>query len=812
MKEEKIFSEELDTQSENVFSILPEEEDTPIITQDGDELPVLMLRNMVLFPFVIMPITVGRPKSLRLIKKAYESESEFFVATQVDANIENPGLDELYPVGTIAKVIRTLEMPDGTTTAILMGRTRATLMSTTATSENPYFTAPISIIEEDVPDSKDRIFQALVEAIKDMAVKIIKKAVTNEEIAFALRNINTPRMLLNFISGNFNFKLPEKIKLLEQNTYSERGTHLLDLMTRENQLLDIKRTIQDKAKSGIDKQQREYFLHQQLKTIQEELGEDGNPDLAEIAERTEKKKWSEEVQQTFIKEFNKIKRMPTQSPDYNIMLNYLNTMLDLPWDVQSKDKIDLKRAQKVLDQDHYGLQDVKERILEHLAVMKMAKMTKKNNNDSPIICLYGPPGVGKTSLGKSVARALNREYVRMSFGGLHDESEIRGHRRTYIGALPGRIIKGMIKAGTNNPVFVLDEIDKISADFKGDPSAALLEVLDPEQNQAFHDNFLDMDYDLSNVLFIATANNISNIAQPLLDRMEMINISGYVTEEKVEIGMRHLFKKELKSTYLEDFGIKIQKSAMQYLIENYTREAGVRGLDKTINKLLRKTVKEFLADEEQSIKMIKKADVTRLLGAPTVTHDTYDIQKYYGVVTGLAWTSVGGEILFVEAAVNEDKGSKLTLTGNLGNVMKESATLALEYLKSNHQLFGIDTEVFNKHSVHIHVPEGAIPKDGPSAGISILCAMVSAFTKQKVRNRWAMTGEITLRGKLLPVGGIKEKVLAAKRAGITNIMLCQENKKDIDKIDELYLKGLEFHFMEDMADAVKLAVDGFSNK
>lgn len=812
MKEEKIFSEELDTQSENVFSILPEEEDTPIITQDGDELPVLMLRNMVLFPFVIMPITVGRPKSLRLIKKAYESESEFFVATQVDANIENPGLDELYPVGTIAKVIRTLEMPDGTTTAILMGRTRATLMSTTATSENPYFTAPISIIEEDVPDSKDRIFQALVEAIKDMAVKIIKKAVTNEEIAFALRNINTPRMLLNFISGNFNFKLPEKIKLLEQNTYSERGTHLLDLMTRENQLLDIKRTIQDKAKSGIDKQQREYFLHQQLKTIQEELGEDGNPDLAEIAERTEKKKWSEEVQQTFIKEFNKIKRMPTQSPDYNIMLNYLNTMLDLPWDVQSKDKIDLKRAQKVLDQDHYGLQDVKERILEHLAVMKMAKMTKKNNNDSPIICLYGPPGVGKTSLGKSVARALNREYVRMSFGGLHDESEIRGHRRTYIGALPGRIIKGMIKAGTNNPVFVLDEIDKISADFKGDPSAALLEVLDPEQNQAFHDNFLDMDYDLSNVLFIATANNISNIAQPLLDRMEMINISGYVTEEKVEIGMRHLFKKELKSTYLEDFSIKIQKSAMQYLIENYTREAGVRGLDKTINKLLRKTVKEFLADEEQSIKMIKKADVTRLLGAPTVTHDTYDIQKYYGVVTGLAWTSVGGEILFVEAAVNEDKGSKLTLTGNLGNVMKESATLALEYLKSNHQLFGIDTEVFNKHSVHIHVPEGAIPKDGPSAGISILCAMVSAFTKQKVRNRWAMTGEITLRGKLLPVGGIKEKVLAAKRAGITNIMLCQENKKDIDKIDELYLKGLEFHFMEDMADAVKLAVDGFSNK
>lgn len=812
MKEEKIFSEELDTQSENVFSILPEEEDTPIITQDGDELPVLMLRNMVLFPFVIMPITVGRPKSLRLIKKAYESESEFFVATQVDANIENPGLDELYPVGTIAKVIRTLEMPDGTTTAILMGRTRATLMSTTATSENPYFTAPISIIEEDVPDSKDRIFQALIEAIKDMAVKIIKKAVTNEEIAFALRNINTPRMLLNFISGNFNFKLPEKIKLLEQNTYSERGTHLLDLMTRENQLLDIKRTIQDKAKSGIDKQQREYFLHQQLKTIQEELGEDGNPDLAEIAERTEKKKWSEEVQKTFIKEFNKIKRMPTQSPDYNIMLNYLNTMLDLPWDVQSKDKIDLKRAQKVLDQDHYGLQDVKERILEHLAVMKMAKMTKKNNNDSPIICLYGPPGVGKTSLGKSVARALNREYVRMSFGGLHDESEIRGHRRTYIGALPGRIIKGMIKAGTNNPVFVLDEIDKISADFKGDPSAALLEVLDPEQNQAFHDNFLDMDYDLSNVLFIATANNISNIAQPLLDRMEMINISGYVTEEKVEIGMRHLFKKELKSTYLEDFGIKIQKSAMQYLIENYTREAGVRGLDKTINKLLRKTVKEFLADEEQSIKMIKKADVTRLLGAPTVTHDTYDIQKYYGVVTGLAWTSVGGEILFVEAAVNEDKGSKLTLTGNLGNVMKESATLALEYLKSNHQLFGIDTEVFNKHSVHIHVPEGAIPKDGPSAGISILCAMVSAFTKQKVRNRWAMTGEITLRGKLLPVGGIKEKVLAAKRAGIKNIMLCQENKKDIDKIDELYLKGLEFHFMEDMADAVKLAVDGFSTK
>lgn len=812
MKEENIFSEELDTQSENVFSILPEEEDTPIITQDGDELPVLMLRNMVLFPFVIMPITVGRPKSLRLIKKAYESESEFFVATQVDANIENPGLDELYPVGTIAKVIRTLEMPDGTTTAILMGRTRATLMSTTATSENPYFSAPISIIEEDVPDSKDRIFQALVEAIKDMAVKIIKKAVTNEEIAFALRNINTPRMLLNFISGNFNFKLPEKIKLLEQNTYSERGTHLLDLMTRENQLLDIKRSIQDKAKSGIDKQQREYFLHQQLKTIQEELGEDGNPDLADIVERTEKKKWSEAVQKTFIKEFNKIKRMPTQSPDYNIMLNYLNTMLDLPWDVQSKDKIDLKRAQKVLDQDHYGLQDVKERILEHLAVMKMAKMTKKNNNDSPIICLYGPPGVGKTSLGKSVARALNREYVRMSFGGLHDESEIRGHRRTYIGALPGRIIKGMIKAGTNNPVFVLDEIDKISADFKGDPSAALLEVLDPEQNHAFHDNFLDMDYDLSNVLFIATANNISNIAQPLLDRMEMINISGYVTEEKVEIGMRHLFKKELKSTYLDDFGIKIQKAAMQYLIENYTREAGVRGLDKTINKLLRKTVKEFLADEEQSIKMIKKADVTRLLGAPTVTHDTYDIQKYYGVVTGLAWTSVGGEILFVEAAVNEDKGSKLTLTGNLGNVMKESATLALEYLKSNHQLFGIETEVFNKHSVHIHVPEGAIPKDGPSAGISILCAMVSAFTKQKVRNRWAMTGEITLRGKLLPVGGIKEKVLAAKRAGIKNIMLCQENKKDIDKIDELYLKGLEFHFMEDMADAVKLAVEGFSDK
>ena len=798
---DKIFFEESDESSE-VFPIisLDERTDENFNLQSGEVLPILSLRNMVIFPGVLSPVSVARPKSLKLIREAKENDSLIGVCAQIDSQIEDPTLEQLYKAGTVAQIVRILEMPDNSTTVILEGKKRFHLGEVIA--EKPYLKAQVNLLEDNKIDTKEKVFQALVSSIKDMATNIISKSgMMPSETVFAIRNIENPAFLINYICTNMPFDVKDKQRLLEMNDPAERGYQLLELLDKESQLIDLKLSIQNKAKEGIEQQQREYFLQQQMKTIQHELG-DASPeqDLADIKERAKKKKWSEPVAKQFNKELKKMERMHPHSPDYSTQLNYLETMLDLPWNEYTKDRFNLRSAKKVLDKDHFGMDTVKERILEHLAVLKL-----KGDMKSPIICLYGPPGVGKTSLGRSIATALNRKYARVSLGGLHDEAEIRGHRRTYIGALPGRIIQNILKAESANPVFVLDEIDKVTADYKGDPSSALLEVLDPEQNMSFHDNYLDVDFDLSKVMFIATANNLNTIPRPLLDRMELIEVSGYTQEEKIEIADRHLVPRELENHGLKSEQFILPQAIIQLLIEKYTRESGVRSLSRQIASLMRKVAKKVAANEKYNTELTAD-DLKTYLGAPRYNSDKYEGNDYAGVVTGLAWTQVGGEILFIESSINKSKAPKLTLTGNLGDVMKESAVLALEYIKSHADKLNIPFEMFDEMSVHIHVPEGAIPKDGPSAGITMVTALVSSMTGRKVRKNLAMTGEITLRGKVLPVGGIKEKILAAKRAGITDIILCVENQKDIDEIKKNYLKGLKFHYVRDIMEVLDFAL------
>jgi ATP-dependent Lon protease len=790
-----------DIDSEFIPMISENDEDQFLQQSDiPDTLPILPLRNMVLFPGVVMPVTIGRSKSLRLVRETYQKETLMSVFTQKDSNIDDPGATDLHPIGLIARIVRILEMPDNTTTVILQGMKRCTLDELVLTE--PYLMGRV-LIREDAPIIKDdREFEALIQAIKELSVKIIKNSGNMpQEATFAIRNIEQPFALVNFICANFALKLQDKLVLLQMDDFKDRCYKLLEIMTRESQLLELKVSIQSKAREDINQQQREYFLQQQIKTIQDELGgSTQEQDAKDMREKATKKKWSKATGDIFEKELAKLERTSPHSPDYSTQLNYLNYLLDLPWNEYSKDNFNLKRAQKVLDRDHYGLDKVKERILEHLAVLKL-----KGDMKSPIICLYGPPGVGKTSLGKSVAEALGRKYVRVSLGGLHDEAEIRGHRRTYIGAMPGRIIQNLIKAGTSNPVFILDEIDKIGNDFRGDPSSALLEVLDPEQNSAFHDNFIDIDFDLSKVLFIATANNLGAVSGPLRDRMEVIDISGYLAEEKVEIAHKHLVPKEMENHGIKPEKVQINKPALKEIVESYTRESGVRELDKKIAKIMRKLASKIAADDNFT-ETITPDKLKDYLGMVEFTRDRYQGNEYAGVVTGLAWTAVGGEILFIESSLSKGKANKLTLTGNLGEVMKESAVIALEYIKSHASLLNIDETIFDNWNVHVHVPEGAIPKDGPSAGVTMVTSLASSFTQRKIRKNLAMTGEITLRGRVLPVGGIKEKILAAKRAGIKEIILSDENRKDIADIKEIYIKGLTFHFVKDIREVLNIAL------
>jgi len=795
--------DDLDDDMEMVVPILTEcdvdDDFMDGIENIGNEIPILPLRNMVLFPGIAMPVMIGRQKSLRLAKEVQGKKILIGVVCQKDRETDDPGMDDLYNIGVIAEVVRVLDMPDGTTTAILQGKKRFELKELTQTE--PYLKGKVELLEDVVPDKKDREFEALISTIKDLTIKMLKSAGDpSRDMIFSIKNNNNVIYLVNFSCTNV-VNGAEKMELLLIGDLKDRAYRLLFILNREYQLLELKNSIQLKTHEDINQQQREYFLQQQIKTIQEELGGNINEqEIKALKAKAAKKKWSAEVAETFEKELRKLERLHPQSPDFSIQTQYVQTFVNLPWNEYSKDNFNLKHAEKVLDRDHYGLEKVKERIIEHLAVLKL-----KGDMKSPIICLYGPPGVGKTSLGKSVAEALNRKYVRMSLGGLHDEAEIRGHRRTYIGAMTGRIIQNILKAGTSNPVFILDEIDKITSDFKGDPAAALLEVLDPEQNNAFHDNYLEFDYDLSKVMFIATANNINSISQPLLDRMELIEVSGYIIEEKVEIAAKHLVPKQLEAHGIPKKSVKFPKKTLQVIVESYTRESGVRELDKMIAKVLRKVARK-IATNEVVPESIMPEDLHEYLGAVTYNSDKYQGNEYAGVVTGLAWTSVGGEILFVESSLSKGKGSKLTLTGNLGDVMKESAMLALEYIHAHAGHFGISEDFFESWNVHVHVPEGAIPKDGPSAGVTMVTSLVSAFTQRKVKPNLAMTGEITLRGKVLPVGGIKEKILAAKRAGIKTIILCSENKKDIGEIKEEYLKGLEFHYVDDISQVINLAL------
>lgn len=755
---------------------------------------------MVLFPGVALPVIIGRPKSMRLIKEAVHKKSLIGVVCQKEMGTEDPILEDLYTTGVIADIVRVLEMPDGSTTVILQGKKRFELNELTET--DPYLSGKITVLEDTKPDKTDREFEALISTIKDLTIKMLGAvAEPPRDLIFLIKNNKNVLYVVNFSCSNIPSGSAEKQQLLLIGDLKERAYRLLFILNREYQLVELKASIQMKTHEDINQQQKEYFLQQQIKTIQEELGGNINElEIKELREKASRKKWPAEVAQVFEKELRKLERLHPQSPDYSVQTQYVQNIVNLPWNEYSKDNFNLSHAQKVLDRDHYGLEKVKERIIEHLAVLKL-----KGDMKSPIICLYGPPGVGKTSLGRSIAEALRRKYVRVSLGGLHDEAEIRGHRRTYIGAMCGRIIQNIQKAGTSNPVFILDEIDKITNDFKGDPASALLEVLDPEQNNAFHDNYLDIDYDLSKVMFIATANNLNTISQPLLDRMELIEVSGYIMEEKVEIAAKHLVPKQMDVHGLKKGSVKFPKKTLQVIVEAYTRESGVRELDKKIAKIMRKLARKVASDEPIPTS-IKPEDLYEYLGAVEYSRDKYQGNDYAGVVTGLAWTAVGGEILFVESSLSKGKGSKLTLTGNLGDVMKESAMLALEYIHAHAAQFNINEELFENWNVHVHVPEGAIPKDGPSAGITMVTSLVSAFTQRKVKKNLAMTGEITLRGKVLPVGGIKEKILAAKRAGIKELILCKENEKDINEIKPEYLKGLVFHYVSDIQQVVDLAL------
>ena len=802
MKKRNYLSD-VEDRSGNAFSVIADFEGNEEQLMDievEEVLPILPLRNMVLFPGVFMPVSVGRKSSLKLVREAEKKNSYIAVVCQKVAETETPLFEDLHTIGTVAKIVRVLEMPDQTTTVILQGSKRMELKEITDTT--PYLKGRIATLNEELPEKNDKEFHALVEACKDLTVRYIKSSdMFPQDSAFAIKNITNPMFLVDFICTNLPLKKDEKIELLRIDSLRARTYRLLEILNREVQLAEIKESIQMRAREDIDQQQREYFLQQQIKTIQDELGGGGQEqEIEEMRKKAETIKWNDEVKATFLKEVDKLERTHPQSPDYSVQLNYLQTMLSLPWGIYTTDNLSLVNAEKTLNKDHYGLEKVKERIIEHLAVLKL-----KGDMKSPIICLYGPPGVGKTSLGRSIAEALRRKYVRVSLGGLHDEAEIRGHRRTYIGAMCGRIIQNIQKAGTSNPVFILDEIDKITNDFKGDPASALLEVLDPEQNNAFHDNYLDIDYDLSKVMFIATANNLNTISQPLLDRMELIEVSGYIMEEKVEIAAKHLVPKQMDVHGLKKGSVKFPKKTLQVIVEAYTRESGVRELDKKIAKIMRKLARKVASDEPIPTS-IKPEDLYEYLGAVEYSRDKYQGNDYAGVVTGLAWTAVGGEILFVESSLSKGKGSKLTLTGNLGDVMKESAMLALEYIHAHAAQFNISEELFENWNVHVHVPEGAIPKDGPSAGITMVTSLVSAFTQRKVKKNLAMTGEITLRGKVLPVGGIKEKILAAKRAGIKELILCKENEKDINEIKPEYLKGLVFHYVSDIQQVVDLAL------
>lgn len=778
----------------------PENEDVLKMKFDK-EIPIMALRNMVMFPHVVMPVTIGRSSTLKLVNAAFKKKQPIVLVCQVAAEVDEPGYKDLYHIGVVAKVLRIFEMPGGTTTAIMQSSgPRVHLDSIVRTF--PYMKGMVTPLEEEDTDEQSDEFKALMESCKDLSNKYIEKSDRMApDTAFAIKHLDHPTILVNFICANFPFNAEEKVQLLRCDSLKDRMYKLIQVLNREVRLADIKQAIQMRTREDIDRQQREYFLHQQIKNIQDELGDGQENEIDELRSKGLQMNWPKEVAATYEKELAKLERINPQAPDYSVQLTYLQTMLALPWGIFTEDNLNIVNAEKTLNKDHYGLEKVKERILEHLAVLKL-----KDDMKSPIICLYGPPGVGKTSLGRSIAAALKRKYVRMSLGGVHDEAEIRGHRKTYIGAMPGRIVKSLIKAEASNPVIILDEIDKLGSDHRGDPSSAMLEVLDPEQNNTFHDNYLDVDYDLSKVMFIATANNLGTIPPALLDRMELIEVSGYITEEKIEIARRHLIPKELANNGLKKEYVKISKPALESIIENYTRESGVRELEKKINKIMRKIALEFAREGIESIHDIKPVDVRNYLGAPEYSRDKYQGNEYAGVVTGLAWTAVGGEILFVETSLSKGKGGKLTLTGNLGDVMKESAMLALEYLKAHTCLLGISEEIFENWNIHVHVPEGAIPKDGPSAGITMVTSLASALTQRKVKANLAMTGEITLRGKVLPVGGIKEKILAAKRAGIKDIILCEENRKNIEEIQEVYLKGLTFHYVTDIKEVLDLAL------
>ncbi|MFP4019716.1 MAG: endopeptidase La, partial [Bacteroidales bacterium] len=794
-----LFLEETEQKSEFIPLITDEEEESLKKVEVPETIPILPLRNTVLFPGVILPITVGRDKSLTLVNEAYSNDKIIGTISQIDPNIEDPEYKDLYQTGAIAQIIKILEMPDGSTSVIIQGKKRFQLDEITQTK--PYLEGKVTELEDTKKEAHGKEFEAIIGSLKDLSLKIIKLSSNiPQEASFAVKNIDNTTFLINFICSNSDIELKDKQELLEINNLKERGIKLLEHLTKEVQMLELKSDIQSKVKTDMDKQQREYLLQQQMKTIQDELG--GSPleqEIEHLKEKAKKKKWSKEIEETFNKELDKLQRLNPAAGEYSVQLNYLNTLLELPWNEFTEDIYDLQRAQKILDEDHFGLEQVKERILEYLAVLKL-----KGDLKSPILCLYGPPGVGKTSLGKSIARALGRKYVRMSLGGLRDEAEIRGHRKTYIGAMPGRIIQNIKKAKSNNPVFILDEIDKIGKDFHGDPASALLEVLDPEQNNTFYDNYLELEYDLSNVMFIATANTVGSISPTLRDRMEMIDVSGYIVEEKVEIAKRHLIPKQMEAHGLKKNQLTFPKKVLEYIIEKHTRESGVRTLDKKIAKIIRNMAKEVAMDSSFK-KKLTTGDIRKIMGPPEYFREKYQGNEFAGVATGLAWTPAGGEIMFIESSLSKGNG-KLTLTGNLGDVMKESATIALEYVKAHANEIDIDKAIFDKWNIHVHVPEGAIPKDGPSAGISMAVSLASIFTQRKIRKNLAMTGEITLRGKVLPVGGIKEKILAAKRSGIKDIILSRENEKDLEKIKDIYIKGLKFHFVETLMEAFNIAL------
>ena len=780
----------------------------PLMTSDDEEaiskeslpdsLPILPLKNTVMFPGVVIPITASRDKSIKLIKDSNVNDKLIGVVSQIDSKVQSPSLSDIHPTGTVAKILRVLKMPDGNVTVIIQGKKRFSIEQ--IVTEEPYIKAKIKEIQELKPEKNNKEFNATIESIKDIALKIIDENPNiPSEASFAIKNIQSDSFLVNFVCSNMNLSVNEKYKILNTSDLNERALMCLKQMNVELQRLSLKNDIQSKVRSDLDKQQREYFLHQQLKTIQEELGGVSyDEEINEMRIKATKKKWSKEVNEHFTKELSKLQRMNPQVAEYSIQRNYLDIYLELPWNEFSKDNFDLKRAQRILDRDHYGLKDVKRRIIEHIAVLKL-----RNDMKSPILCLNGPPGVGKTSLGKSIAEALGREYVRISLGGLRDESEIRGHRKTYIGAMPGRIIQSLKKAKTSNPVFVLDEIDKLSIGSQGDPSSAMLEVLDPEQNTSFYDNFIEQGFDLSKVMFIATSNNIGNVQPALRDRMEIVQVSGYTIEEKYQIARKHLIPKQIKEHGLQNNIVKLNKHSLIKVIEGYTRESGVRGLEKMIAKIIRNVAKSIALEEDYS-SIIDLEDINEILGV-SISKDKYENNDVAGVVTGLAWTQFGGDILFIESALSKGKGN-LSITGNLGKVMKESATIALEYIKSNADLLSIDVNLLTKYNIHIHVPEGATPKDGPSAGITMLTSLVSLLSQKRVKSKLAMTGEITLRGKVLPVGGIKEKILAAKRAKIKEIILSEENRKNINEIDKEYLKGLTFHYVSQMHEVLDIAI------